>query len=147
MKKKFAIVLLVVLAMLIMAVVPVMARGDVPSDPAAPSTAQIYVIGLLASALVSVLKFVSARWPKVVIKREWLTVALYVISLGLSVAWSGLTLPVFAAFSDPISFAAACLGWANALLLALAPSVAFATLIYNLLLKRVFDQWTAKYNG
>lgn len=146
MKKKFSIVLLVVLAMLIMAVVPVLARGDVPVDPA-PSTAQIYVIGLLASALVSVLKFVSARWPKVVIKREWLTVALYVISLGLSVAWSGLTLPVFAAFSDPISFAAACLGWANALLLALAPSVAFATLIYNILLKRIFDQWTAKYSG
>ena len=114
------------------------------ADGGSLSEVQIYVVGFIASALVYALKFLSERFPQWTIKREWLTVLLYAISFGLSLMWSGFVLPTFEAFSDPLSFMAAVLGWASALLTLLAPSVAFATLIYNLFLKRVFDSAALK---
>lgn len=108
------------------------------------SDVQMYVIGVLASGVMYALKFISSRFPKIVIKRAWLTVLLYVVAFGLSVMWSDFVIPIFAAFSDPLTFIAALFGWMNAMLIALAPPVSFATLIYNILLKRVFDGWAGQ---
>lgn len=129
----------------ILLVLPFALMAFALADAGSLNDVQIYVIGFIASALVYLLKFIADRFPKVTIKREWLTVLLYAISLVLSLGWSGFVLPIFGAFSDPLTFVAALLGWASALLTALAPSVAFATLIYNLFLKRVFDGAISKY--
>jgi|CXWL01.1.fsa_nt_gi polyferredoxin len=114
------------------------------NDPLSVTEVQMYVIGVIASALLYGLKLLAKRFPKIVIKREWLIVLLYVVALGLSLFWGGAVLPPLSPFSDPVTFVSAVFGWITALLIALAPSVSFATLIYNILLKRIFDNWAGK---
>lgn len=121
-----------------------MQAGAVGGDGLSLTEVQMYVIGVFASALVYVLKVVMAKFPQWTIKREWLTALLYVVSGGLALMWSGFVLPAFAAFSDPITFVSALLGWLSAVLVALGPAVGFATLIYNIFLKKVLDSAAAK---
>ena len=118
--------------------------GAVGGDGLTLTEVQMYVIGVFASALVYVLKLIGENFPKFTIKREWLTAVLYVVSGALALMWSGFVLPVFAAFSDPITFVSALLGWISAVLVALGPAVGFATLIYNIFLKKVLDSAAAK---
>lgn len=118
--------------------------GAVGGDGLTLTEVQMYVIGVFASALVYVLKLIGENFPKFTIKREWLTAVLYVVSGALALMWSGFVLPVFAAFSDPITFVSALLGWVSAVLVALGPAVGFATLIYNIFLKKVLDGAAAK---
>lgn len=118
--------------------------GAVGGDGLNLTEVQMYVIGVFASALVYVLKLIGENFPKFTIKREWLTAVLYVVSGALALMWSGFMLPVFAAFSDPITFVSALLGWVSAVLVALGPAVGFATLIYNIFLKKVLDSAAAK---
>ena len=118
--------------------------GAVGGDGLTLTEVQMYVIGVFASALVYVLKLIGENFPKFTIKREWLTALLYAVSFGLAMLWSGFVLPVFAAFSDPITFVSALLGWVSAVLVALGPAVGFATLIYNIFLKKVLDSAAAK---
>lgn len=125
-------------------IVPVaFAQADVPVaeivDPV-----QLYVIGFVASAIVYAVKVISTRFPNVTIKREWLTVILYVASLVLAVYWGGISFPAFPSFSDPVSFVSASLTFITNLIAALAFPTSFATLIYNVLLKRVFDALAVK---
>lgn len=113
--------------------------GAVGGDGLSLTEVQMYVIGVVGSALVYVLKLIGEKFPKFSIKREWLTALLYVVSFGLALLWSGFVLPAFAAFTDPITFVSALLGWVSAVLVALGPAVGFATLIYNIFLKKVLD--------
>lgn len=140
--KSFAVLCLILPFVLMACAIP--AAGGVAANPGAVSEGQMYVVGIIASGLLYGLKLLAKAYPNVTIKRDWLTVALYVIALALSVIWGGMSIPHFSAFSDPVTFVAAVFGWITALLLALAPSVSFATLIYNILLKRIFDNWSAK---
>jgi len=142
--KRFLNILLVGVFMVVMLSACAIAPADGAADPSNVTEVQMYVIGVIASALLYGLKLLAARFPKIVIKREWLSVLLYGVALGLSLFWGGAVIPAFAQFSDPVTFVAAVFGWITALLIALAPSVSFATLIYNTLLKRVFDNWTGK---
>ena len=121
--------------------------GAVGGDGLTLTEVQMYVIGVFASALVYVLKLIGENFPKFTIKREWLTAVLYVVSGALALMWSGFVLPVFAAFSDPITFVSALLGWVSAVLVALGPAVGFATLIYNLFLKKVLDGAVVRVEG
>ena len=121
--------------------------GAVGGDRLTLTEVQMYVIGVFASALVYVLKLIGENFPKFTIKREWLTAVLYVVSGALALMWSGFMLPVFAAFSDPITFVSALLGWVSAVLVALGPAVGFATLIYNLFLKKVLDGAVVRVEG
>ena len=118
--------------------------GAVGGDGLSLTEVQMYVIGVFASALVYVLKLIGENFPKFTIKREWLTAVLYVVSGALALMWSGFVLPVFEAFSDPITFVSALLGWISAVLVALGPAVGIATLIYNIFLKKVLDSAAAK---
>lgn len=118
--------------------------GAVGGDGLTLTEVQMYVIGVFASALVYVLKLIGENFPKFTIKREWLTAVLYVVSGALALMWSGFVVPVFSAFSDPITFVSALLGWVSAVLVALGPAVGFATLIYNIFLKKVLDGAAAK---
>lgn len=78
------------------------------------------------------------------IKREWLTVILYLAALVLAVYWGGVSFPAFSEFSDPVTFVSALFSWFTGLIAALAFPTSFATLIYNVLLKRVFDGLATK---
>ena len=119
------------------------AQSDVPGGEIVDPV-QLYVIGVVASAIVYAVKLFSARFPNVTIKREWLTVILYVASLVLAIYWGGISFPAFPEFSDPVSFVSASLTFLTALIAALAFPTSFATLIYNVILKRVFDGLAAK---
>lgn len=144
MKKIFNVLLVSVLLVLMLSACTVVPSDGGTSNPSNVTEVQMYVIGVIASALLYGLKLLAARFPQVKIKREWLTILLYVVAFLLSLFWGGVVLPAFGTFTDPLTFVAAVFGWITALLIALAPSVSFATLIYNVLLKRVFDNWSAK---
>jgi hypothetical protein len=142
--KKFFNVLLVGMLFAVMLSACAAAPANGASDLSSVTEVQMYVIGVIASAVLYGLKLLAARFPQWTIRRDWLTILLYVVALGLSLFWGGAIIPAFAQFSDPVTFVAAVFGWFTALLIALAPSVSFATLIYNLLLKRIFDNWSGK---
>lgn len=142
MKKIFA-VFLVLIALLTFVVPVAFAQSDVPATEIVDPV-QLYVIGVVASAIVYAVKVFSVRFPNVTIKREWLTVILYVASFGLAIYWGGVSFPVFPEFSDPVSFVSALLTFFTGLIAALAFPTSFATLIYNVILKRVFDGLAAK---
>jgi len=141
--KKFTSILLVVLFVAAFAVMPVFAQGlHQVENPA--TDVQLYVIGLAATAILYGLKLITTRFPKIKITREWVSVLIYVVALGLSFAFGGFALPAFGVFTDPLTFVSASFGFINALLIAMAPSVSLATLFYNLILKRVFDAGAVK---
>lgn len=142
MKKIFS-VLLVVVFVAAFFVVPAFAQSEVP-PVAVTDAVQLYVIGLFASAILYALKIVMDRWPQIKVKREWLTVLLYGVSLILAVYWGGMEIPAFPAFADPVTFVSAFFDFISALLIALSVPTSFATLIYNVLLKRVFDGLSLK---
>ncbi len=143
--KKTINILLVGLLFAVMLSACAIAPADGASlNPSEVTAVQMYVIGIFASAMLYGLKLLAARFPQIMIKREWMAVLLYVVALILSVVWGGVVLPSVGTFSDPITFMSAVFGWVTALLIALSPAVAFATLIYNILLKRVFDGWAGK---
>lgn len=142
MKKFFAISLLIVVIAAVF-VVPVFAQGLGQIETTATDV-QLYVIGLAATAILYVLKLITTQFPKIKITREWVSVLIYVVALGLSFAFGGFVLPAFAVFTDPLTFVSAFFGFINALLLAMAAPVSLATLFYNLILKRVFDVGAVK---
>jgi hypothetical protein len=77
-------------------------------------------------------------------QRGWLTAFLYVVAAALAFGWSAFVLPPFPAFDGPVAFVAAAFTYFNTLLTELGPVVALATLIYNVLGKRVLDALEAK---
>lgn len=99
---------------------------------------QLYVISIVAMVLIFVLNYVAKqfKWSP---QRGWLTAFLYVISAGLAFGFSAMVLPPFPAFDGPVAFVAAAFGYLNNMLIELGPTVALATLIYNVLGKRVLD--------
>jgi hypothetical protein len=143
MNKKILPISLVVLFVAAFMVMPAFAQGTVPPVEVTDAV-QLYVIGLFASAVIYILKIVMDRYPQIKIKRDWLTVVLYALSLLLAVYWGGVTIPAFPAFVDSVTFVAALFSFISSLLVALAVPTSFATLIYNVLLKRVFDGLAVK---
>ena len=108
------------------------------------SDAQLYVLAFIAPIIVfgvnALLK------AKITVHRGWLTAGVYVVSGLLAYAWSAPIFPVFPTWGGELGvFAPALFDWFTALLTALGPIVALATLIYNVLLKRVLDGITEKY--
>jgi hypothetical protein len=106
---------------------------------------QIMFVGLLASAAVFVLKLL-ADWFGYQPGRGPLTVALFAVSVVLAGIWSGVFLPPFPPYADPLSFANAVLQWVAELLAMATPVVGMATLIYNILYTKVFEPLRAKFN-
>lgn len=102
------------------------------------SSEQLVVLGLVASIVVWVLKIIFTdkgdRVP------SWiLTSGLYVVAFVLALVFNPVVLPPFPPFSDAPSFVSALLGYLNLLLPILAAAAGFATLIYQVILKRVLD--------
>jgi len=98
----------------------------------------MFVIGLVASVIVWLVKFASRRGKT--IPSGWLTVGVYAISAILAFAFSPVSLPPLPGWSgDLATFIPAVIAWIGNLLVPLSAFVGFATLVYNALLKRVLD--------
>lgn len=136
--KKLPFVFLAVFAFAAVFVMPVFALGQAQATEVTDPV-QLYVIGFIASCIVYVINMLAKRYPQVKIKRAWLTIILYVLSLLLAIYWGGVVIPAFPAFNDPVSFVAALFGFISSLLVVLAVPTSFATLIYNVFVKRVLD--------
>ncbi len=107
------------------------------------SDAQLYVLAFIAPIIIYAVNALLSA--KVTVHRGWLTAGVYVVSGVLAWAWSAPIFPAFPAFGEPGAFIPALFQWLTALLTALGPIVALATLIYNVLLKKVLDGITQKY--
>jgi len=108
------------------------------------SDAQLVLIGIVASFVVYLLKLVAEMGWKPT--REQIAVALYVVSFGLTVWFSGVGLPAFPVFADAPTFVGSLLDYIGQLLALASPLAGMAYLIYNILLKRIFDAAADKAN-
>ena len=102
------------------------------------SAEQIIILGLVATGIAQAVKWIgeAAGQP---INRKWTTLALFVISLGLSFAWSVKMIPPLPVFTgDPMTDTTAILAYLGQILALLTPIVGFAMTIYNFLMERVF---------
>lgn len=96
---------------------------------------QLFVLATVASVIVYGLKL-----AKVTTKPAWLTVLVYVISLGLAFAFAPLALPTLPPFVDIVTYVPAVMAWIGDALVPISALVGFATLVYNVLLKMVLDR-------
>lgn len=106
--------------------------------------AQLYVLAFVGPIIIYVIN--ALLKAKIQIHRGWLTAAVYVVSGLLAYAWSALIFPTFPMWGGELGvFVVNLFAWFTALLTALGPVVALATLIYNVLLKKVMDGINEKY--
>jgi len=98
----------------------------------------MFVIGLVASVIVWLVKLASRRGKT--IPSGWLTAGVYVVSAVLAFLFSPVSLPPFPGWSGDLSaFVPAVIAWIGNLLVPLSAFVGFATLVYNVLLKKILD--------
>lgn len=108
------------------------------------SDSQLYVLAFIAPVIVYAVNLLLKA--KITIHRGWLTAGVYVIAGLLAYAWSAPIFPGFPVWSGELGvFIPALFGWFTALLTALGPVVALATLVYNALLKKVLDGVADKF--
>ena len=103
---------------------------------------QLFVIGAVASVIVWVVKLIRARGGNV--PAGWLTAFVYVASAGLAWVFAPVVLPPMPPFVDLATFVPAFLAWIGDLLVPLSAFVGFATLVYNVFLKKVLDELGAR---
>ncbi len=99
------------------------------------SEGQLFVIGIVASLIVSLLKFLAGLGWKPT--REAIAIGLYVVAFALAAFFSGVSLPVFGAFTDAPEFVSALLVYIGQLLAIASPLAGMAYLVYNVFLERV----------
>jgi len=108
------------------------------------SDAQLYVLAFIAPIIIYVVNMLLKA--KVKLNRGWLTAGVYVVSGILAYVWNAPLFPPFPAWAGELGlFVPELFSWFTALLIALGPIVALATLIYNVLLKKVLDGVVEKY--
>jgi len=108
------------------------------------SESQLYVLAFIAPIIVYVINALLAA--KIQLHRGWLTAGVYVVSGLLAYAWSAAVFPSFPIWGGELGlFVPALFQFLSDLLIAVGPIVALATLIYNVLLKKVLDGIAAKY--
>jgi hypothetical protein len=104
---------------------------------------QLYVLAFIAPIVIYIAN--ALLKAKVTIHRGWLTAGVYAVAGLLAWAWSAPIFPAFPPFVELGTFVPAFFTWFTGLLTALGPVVALATLIYNVLLKKVLDGIAEKY--
>jgi F0F1-type ATP synthase membrane subunit a len=88
----------------------------------------LFITAIVVPLITQILKLILA-WQGKEVSRLWVTVGAFVIAVGLAAWW---WLPQMPTTSDPMEFALALLGAATTI-------VGGATLIYNLILVKIFD--------
>jgi len=92
------------------------------------SPEQMVIVGLVASALSVIVKFLAAK-AGIELSKFWMTIVVGVVSVVLAVVFN---LPQLPAYVDPLQYVGA---W----LVILSAYVGSATIIYNLILDKVLD--------
>lgn len=133
---KWSMLFVVFLAFLMMAFVPVPAPRLQEGGPVL-SEVQLVYIGIVASALLWVLKLIVSRGYQP--RREVVAIALYVVAFFMAILFTPITFPAYPPFSDAPSFVGALLIYVGQLLTLASPVAGMAFLIYNILLKRVLE--------
>ena len=95
------------------------------------------IVGIVASAIVWLLKVLVSKGYDP--SKEVVAIVLYVISFGLAIGFTPLTVPPFPPFTNAPSFISALLTYIGLLLALASPVVGIAYLIYNVLLKRMLE--------
>jgi hypothetical protein len=99
----------------------------------------ILVIGVLATVLAQIVKLLAARGGTKLGKTP-ISAGVFIVAVALAAWWMWPALPAVPASSgDPAAYALAILGFVGQLIAAASGVFGFATLIYNLLLQRVFE--------
>ncbi len=99
------------------------------------------MLGVVASAVVFLLNTLAKRGMKIDLGRGWLTVLLFVVSVPLALWIEPQGVPVFPVLSGEIGVDMGLLaGYALELAQRMASVVGVATGVYNVLLKKIFDQ-------
>lgn len=144
MKTRSLFVFVLVFVLVSMLATPVLALSAGQGvEPIQPTEAQVILIGIVASAVLYVLRLIAAstQWSP---NKAQVSIALYVISFCMAIWFSGAVLPTFPLFVDAPTFVSALLNYIGSLLALASPIAGFAYLIYNVLLKRVFDAAAAQ---
>ncbi len=98
---------------------------------------QVFVVGLVASALLWVLKLIVSQGYQP--SKEVVAIALYVVSFGMALLFKAFAFPAFPACTDAPTCVNAALLYVGQLLEQVAPIVGMAYLIYNIFLQRVLE--------
>ncbi len=102
---------------------------------------ELFLVGVVASAVVFLLNTLAKRGMQLDLGRGWLTVVLFVVSLPLALWIEPQAVPVLPVFSGEIGADMGLLsGYALELVQKMAAVVGVATGVYNVLLKKIFDQ-------
>lgn len=102
------------------------------------SEPNIFMIGLIASVIVWIVKQLAARGRSV--PSAVLTVGVYAISLVLAIVSSDVQFPSFPSYAgDPVAFASSLLAFANGVFAIVGGYVAFAALAYQSFVKRLLE--------
>lgn len=107
---------------------------------------QVILIGFVAVLVVQVVKLATA-YLGITFDRKWVTVGLFLLAVGLASFWAAPSLPAFPVQdADPAVFGGAVVGWIGNIVSVASVIIGFATLIYNLLLQKVFEAlgWTSQ---
>ena len=104
----------------------------------------LFIIGIAATVIVWGIKLYRTRSGGEVstVFLQWLV---YVVSLGLALAFQLPVLPAVSFVGGPIEIVGAAFEWVGALIAPIAPAFTFATLLYSTLLKLVMDKLEAKF--
>jgi uncharacterized membrane protein len=101
---------------------------------------QLAILGLVATVIVGILNLLAEKGG-IHLARGWVTAILFVIAMILSFFWQPVALPAFPVWAgDPAVFALALLTFTGTLASAAGVVVGFATVIYNWLVKKVYDR-------
>jgi len=90
------------------------------------SPEQIVLIGLIASAIAQILRFLFA-WQGIQLSKLGITILLYVVALGLAILWNP---PAFPPISDFPAFMTFLVNYVGGV-------VGWATIIYNVILDKI----------
>ena len=98
---------------------------------------QIVLVGLVASIIVQLIRFIADKTGKQIgdIAIQWLV---FGVSIGLGVWWGSFDFPAFPAFGGPESLAAIA-DFIAAVVALIGQLLGVAYVVYNVLLKKVFD--------
>lgn len=108
------------------------------------SEVQMVLIGVIATVIVYALNLLS-KYFSVKLGRGWLSAIVYVIGAGLAVLWGAPIFPALPVFGGDVAvYAGLLFGYLGEVMTAVGPIVAFATLVYNALMKAVLDKLADK---
>jgi hypothetical protein len=101
---------------------------------------QLAVLGAVATVFTAILNWLVEK-GNFHLGRGWVTAILFVIACFLSYFWQPVALPPFPIYGgDPALYTSALLTFAGTLISSASVVVGFATVIYNWLVKKIYDK-------